>query len=219
MGCWPLFSRAISGRIPRIFGESPQSVEERDMSCRREEHISGMAPISEETPRTHEPARERWSPHQALQLHIPASPIVWVVQLGALKPQHHAMLPRARTKMLRNMAGWRRAEGESWQDTMRRMQARVSNMPSTAASPDVSERVLSFKWRLARRLFCGDVRKWAPILRHLPSAHKRARGRPPLQWSDDINQFCTYVGADFLEQTLQAPVMEKQDIEFCMKKL
>ena len=137
----------------------------------------------------------------------------------ALKPQHHAMLRGARTKMLQNIAGLRRMEGESWQDTMRRMQARVSNMLSTAASPDVSESVFSLKWRLARRLFCGAVEKWAPILRHLPSAHKRARGRPPLQWSDDINHVCAHLGADSLEQALQTPDMEKQYIEFCMMKI
>ena len=137
----------------------------------------------------------------------------------ALKPQHHAMLRGARTKMLRNMAGWRRAEGESWQDTMRRMQTRVSNMLSTAPSPDVSERVFSLKWRLARRLFCGGVEKWAPVLRHLQFAHKRARGRPPLQWMDGFKQFYTQVGADSLEQALQTPGREEQYIKFCMMKL
>ena len=42
-----------------------------------------------------------------------------------LKPMHHSMLRGARTKMLRSMAGWRRAEGESWPETMHRMRARV----------------------------------------------------------------------------------------------
>ena len=42
-----------------------------------------------------------------------------------LKPMHHSMLRGTRTKMLRNLAGWRRVEGEGWPETMRRMRARV----------------------------------------------------------------------------------------------
>ena len=55
-----------------------------------------------------------------------------------LKLQHHNMIKGARTKMLRNMAGWRRLDGENWSITMRRMHSRVEVLESTTSSPDVS---------------------------------------------------------------------------------
>eukprot|EP00959_Pyramimonas_sp_CCMP1952_P413635 8667071-Pyramimonas_sp.AAC.1 len=76
-------------------------------------------------------------------------------------------------------------------------------MLSTAPSPDVSEMMLSLKWRQARRLFCGGVENWAPVLRYLQSAYKRARGRSLLQWMDDLRQLHAQVGAYSPEQALQ----------------
>ena len=107
-----------------------------------------------------------------------------------LKPMHHSMLRGARTKMLRNMAGWRRIEGESWQETMHRMRGRVTDLQSRVVCPDVSERLFSLKWGLARRLFGNSrIQKWAPLLLQLTSTQTRSRGRPPMQWLDDIEVY------------------------------
>ena len=118
----------------------------------------------------------------------------------ALKPMHHSMLRGTRLKMLRNMAGWRRIEGESWQETMRRMRQRVTNLQTAFSSPDVSQQIFSLKWRLARRLLTGSsCEKWAPLLLQLPSLHSRPRGRPPTQWLDDLSAFSTQAGEGSLQ--------------------
>ena len=123
-----------------------------------------------------------------------------------LKPRHHSMLKRAQTKMLRNMAGWRRFEGENWSNTMRRMRSRVADLQQNTSSPNVCERLLSLKWRLARRLLdSSGTGKWAPLLLELSSSHQRCRGRPPLQWLDDIKSF----------RATAAEIPEQKYIEYC----
>ena len=137
-----------------------------------------------------------------------------------LKPVHHSMLRGARTKMLRNMAGWRRLEGESWAVTMHRMRLRVEALQSTSSSPDVSEQLFSLKWRLAKRLFTNAAcEKWAPSLVRLESAHQRSRGRPPLQWQDDLKKFFESSGENSFQAALRKPELEKKYVEHCMQKL
>jgi len=137
-----------------------------------------------------------------------------------LKPMHHSMLRGARTKMLGSMAGWRRAEGESWPETMHRMRARVAGLQSSVASPCVSETIFSLKWGLARRLFGSTQnQKWAPLLLQLPSAHTRSRGRPPLQWLDDIDKFCAAAGEASLEDALKKPELKQKYVDYCINGL
>ena len=135
----------------------------------------------------------------------------------ALKPMHDSMLKGKRLKMLRNMAGWRRIEGESWQGTMRRMRQRVNNLQTTGSSPDVSQEIFSLKWRLARRLLTGSsCEKWAPLLLQLLSLHSRPRGRPPTQWLDDFSAFSTQAGEGSLQMAPQRPELEEECVQFCM---
>ena len=63
----------------------------------------------------------------------------------ALKPMHHSMVAGVQRKMLRNMAGWRRVDGEPWAVTMQRMRTRVEALQSTTKSPNVSEQIFSLK--------------------------------------------------------------------------
>ena len=130
------------------------------------------------------------------------------------------MLRGTRLKMLRNMAGWRRIEGESWSETMRRMRQRVENLQATVASPEISQQVFSLKWRLARRLLSGNSsEKWAPLLLQLPTLHSRGRGRPPTQWVDDLNAFTSQSGEPSLLLALQKPGLEEEYVQFCMQRL
>ena len=136
-----------------------------------------------------------------------------------LKPMHHSMLRGARLKMLRNMAGWRRLEGESWQVTMHRMRERVAGLVSGSTCPEISEQLFSLKWRLARRLLRAGREKWAPHLMQLPALHSRPQGRPPMQWADDMQKFCVEVGERSLQTALLNPGLEEQYVRHCVRKL
>ena len=135
-----------------------------------------------------------------------------------LKPEHHNMLRGVRLKMIRNMAGWRRVDGEAGCDTMRRVRLRIESLLLVAASPNVSETIYSLKWRLAGRLYASTYSKWAPGLLQLPRAHSRGRGRPPMQWSDDVLDFCKWIREPCLESALVKADMEEKHVQFCLRK-
>eukprot|EP00929_Paragymnodinium_shiwhaense_P084329 TRINITY_DN4507_c0_g2_i2.p2 TRINITY_DN4507_c0_g2~~TRINITY_DN4507_c0_g2_i2.p2 ORF type:complete len:145 (+),score=17.80 TRINITY_DN4507_c0_g2_i2:121-555(+) len=75
-----------------------------------------------------------------------------------LKPMHLSLLRGTRLKMLRNMAGWRRLDAESWHDTMHRMRQRVDRLLASTSCPEISSMLASSRWRLAKRLLIDFLR-------------------------------------------------------------
>eukprot|EP00929_Paragymnodinium_shiwhaense_P084330 TRINITY_DN4507_c0_g2_i3.p1 TRINITY_DN4507_c0_g2~~TRINITY_DN4507_c0_g2_i3.p1 ORF type:complete len:167 (+),score=14.08 TRINITY_DN4507_c0_g2_i3:121-621(+) len=134
-----------------------------------------------------------------------------------LKPMHLSLLRGTRLKMLRNMAGWRRLDAESWHDTMHRMRQRVDRLLASTSCPEISSMLASSRWRLAKRLLTGGYDKWAPHLLNLPSIHGRARGRPPAQWTDDLQKFCRLAGEPSLQTALSKPELEEQYVRYCSR--
>ena len=157
--------------------------------------------------------------HQAIQLDGSSDLAVWFIQFDveAYAPQH---AQRCEDENAQNMAGWRRIEGESWQETMHRMRGRVTDLQSRVVCPDVSERLFSFKWGLARRLFGNSrIQKWAHLLLQLTSTQTRSRGRPPMQWLDDIEKFLLAEHEHSLQHVLERPAFEEKYVTYCMRGL
>ena len=141
----------------------------------------------------------------SLQVKLLNSTVLPVLLYGlsslTLKPMHHSMLRGARTKMLRNMAGWRRVEGESWSVIMHRMRFARSVTPICNV-------------RQTNQNSCCEKR--APPLVQLPTAHQRARGRPPRHWLDDLSKLCETLGETYLKCALRqcGPLHESTTLRY-----
>ena len=111
-------------------------------------------------------------------------------------------------KMLRNIVGWRRLEGEPWPDTMRRMRDRVSNLMQQTNLRPWEYLATETKWKLALRIACHPETRWArqhadatcqPPLDHAAEC-QAIRGRPRTQWHDNIAQFLRHCGFEEHQQ-------------------
>ena len=117
-----------------------------------------------------------------------------------LQPDVEAVLAITR-KMLRRIVGWRRVEGERWEDTMRRMNHRLAFDEQLYFCQPWSIMFARMQWRYCLRVVRASSLAWQYHLRrhnvipkidpaspHLPY---RNRGRPLLRWDDHIRCFCT----------------------------
>ena len=101
---------------------------------------------------------------------------------------------------MRRIIGWRRAEGEEWIDTMRRMKKRLETSQSYYYCVPWAEKYARAQWRFINHLKMQSKDHWSrklssfsfasvedPISEYIPY---RGVGRPRLRWDDHIRNFC-----------------------------
>ena len=102
-------------------------------------------------------------------------------------------------KMLRRIIGWRRTEGDSWHDTMQRMNQRLEHAQQLFLCQPWSERYARNQWRYVGHLLKQEVSSWAKVMASVASpihdpfgeyVPHRSQGRPRLRWDNHIQQFC-----------------------------
>ncbi|CAE8600683.1 unnamed protein product [Polarella glacialis] len=110
--------------------------------------------------------------------------------------KHLKSLDAVRMKMLRNMAGWRRLDGDTWRDTMCRMTGRVNALLTQGTIPFFSQTLLLNKWRWAGKTLAGNpsVDSWPSRAYASLAPMKRNRGRPLIEWQDDVLLFLSRSG-------------------------
>ena len=114
-------------------------------------------------------------------------------------------LDRIQRKMLHRIVGWRRTEGEDWEETMRRMRDRLQRAEQLYHCQEWSKRLICDKWRLAEHISLLDPRKWARLLTTYQANHvddeyaplsRRGPGRPLTRWEDKMQFFCRLIFSD-----------------------
>ena len=102
-------------------------------------------------------------------------------------------------RMLRSICGWRRIDGEDWEDTMRRMKQRVQVGMMLHYVMSWEERLHRALWSYTRYLTqCKQTSPWCTVIRWQPDAMhdasltqrpRRTPGRPRKRWDDDVKHF------------------------------
>ena len=113
------------------------------------------------------------------------------------------MLDILQRQMLRRIIGWRRKDGESWHDTMERMNLRLSHGQSLHSCEDWSCLVLRYQWRYVFHLLQSYPSLWARILAnhnacphadpHRAEIPHRRQARPHQRWDDYLQQLCRHL--------------------------
>ena len=108
-------------------------------------------------------------------------------------------------KMMRKIVGWVRLPEEPWENTMRRMSARVDIAVGQLKVKEWSARILDTQWKFVGRLKFLPSSSWPsraafwqppeiddPSCAFLPH---RAQGRPFTRWDDKVTKFsCEHFG-------------------------
>ena len=107
-------------------------------------------------------------------------------------------LDAVQRRMLRNIAGWVRVEDEPWDETMRRMRARLAAALRQHLVEDWSRGVCQRRWDQAWHIahnptsWPSRTTAWNPATFFDPAAVTmpcRGRGRPLTRWGDTL---CTF---------------------------
>ena len=112
-------------------------------------------------------------------------------------------LDRLQRRMLRRIVGWRRIDGEAWEDTMRRMKQRLDNADRLYHCRPWSMSFARSQWRFVDHLLHGDISLWSRILckynwspvydEYAMATPQRRPGHPRMRWDDHIHAFCTFL--------------------------
>ena len=109
-------------------------------------------------------------------------------------------LEAVQRRMLRNIAGWVRVEDEPWDETMRRMRARLAAALRQHLVEDWSRGVCQRRWDQAWHIahnptsWPSRTTAWNPATFFDPAAVTmpcRGRGRPLTRWDDTLFTFST----------------------------
>ena len=109
-------------------------------------------------------------------------------------------LDAVQRRMLRNIAGWVRVEDEPWDETMRRMRARLAAALRQHLVEDWSRGVCQRRWDQAWHIahnptsWPSRTTAWNPATFFDPAAVTmpcRGRGRPLTRWDDTLFTFST----------------------------
>ena len=101
-------------------------------------------------------------------------------------------------KMLRRIVGWRRIEGEPWEDTMKRMRDRVENARTLYNWTSWSHRFARDQWRFAMHLTATISPMMSTMLRYTSTERhdseglyipRRFVGRPKMKWDYYLQSF------------------------------
>ena len=141
-------------------------------------------------------------------------------------------LDAVQRRMLRNIAGWVRLDGEPWDETMRRMRARLAaalrQHPVGGWTESLCQRRWDHAWHVAHRPSCWPMRTacWHPGAFRDPAAVVmpcRSRGRPLTRWDDTLSSFSRHAlrGASWQEAAAQRThaewsVLRDDYVQYCM---
>ena len=100
-----------------------------------------------------------------------------------------------RTLVFRSIVGWSRDADATWEETMRRMNARVSSALRQHPVPSWSSVHRANQHRFVMNLTAKNAwplcaATWSPSSQHnFNSVPRRRPGRPPKRWDDELNKF------------------------------
>ena len=119
-------------------------------------------------------------------------------------------------RMLRNIVGWVRNDGESWNETMRRMSSKIEAALRRYPIEDWSTQLFRRQFRLAHPV--GNmVGSWPArvCIWHPPTSIPRAtrsQGRPVVRWDDYLRRFAgTEFGGDWHVACLNNDFPKRED--------
>ena len=113
----------------------------------------------------------------------------------ALTARQLEQLDICQRKMFRSIVGWSRDADATWEETMRRMNARVSSALRQHPVPSWSSVHRANQHRFAMNLTAKNAwplcaATWSPSSQHnFNSVPRRRPGRPPKRWDDELNKF------------------------------
>ena len=113
----------------------------------------------------------------------------------ALTARQLEQLDICQRKMFRNIVGWSRDADATWEETMRRMNARASSAPKQHPVPSWSSVHRASQHRFVMNLIAKNAwplraATWSPSSQHnFNSVPRRRPGRPPKRWDDELNKF------------------------------
>ena len=88
-------------------------------------------------------------------------------------------------KIMRKVVGWRRCDGEPWENTMRRMKHRLEAGLKLYHVDKWANRVLRGQWRYAGKVACSpEQAPWRMLTTWIPEGGHRRVGRPRQRWDD-----------------------------------
>ena len=102
-------------------------------------------------------------------------------------------------KMLRNIVGWVRIDGEDWEATMHRMKQRMSDASRQFFIMPWELELLKKQWHYALHISHSVTVSWVELISRwhppdvadilLPQEPKRPVGRPRARWDDAITSY------------------------------
>ena len=99
-------------------------------------------------------------------------------------------------RMLRNIIGWRRRAGETWETTMHFMKIRLENALKAFPVACWSDRIFGMRWKYAfhvihneKMVFPRLLADWVPT-NAAGEIPRRKQGRPRVRWDDDLFFYC-----------------------------
>ena len=113
-----------------------------------------------------------------------------------LTRSHVEELDILQRKMLRRIIGWRRIEGEAWDETMRRMRDRSDHAHQLYPWQIWSYRFFRDQWRFAVHCMKKPISRWILCYNSIPLSDVRGEyiphrdvGRPRIKWDDHLRAF------------------------------
>ena len=94
-----------------------------------------------------------------------------------------------RSAMLRKVVGFWKRPGEDWEDAGRRCKHRLQSALSQPSVSDWLQVIDRMQWRLAHKAFRDELSWPKTVMKWIPLAGKRSRGRPKIRWTDNINRY------------------------------
>ena len=111
-------------------------------------------------------------------------------------------------KMLRNIVGWVRVDGEEWETTMRRMKQQMNDASRQFFIMPWELQVFKSQWQYAIHVSHASEINWVEMISRwhppatadlsLPQQPKRSVGRPRARWDDAITSFAATTFDDSL---------------------
>ena len=93
-------------------------------------------------------------------------------------------------KMLRSIVGWRRLPDEPWEETMRRMKARLERVMLRFLVEPWERQWRRSLWRYDVHLAKSPPDSWAHTVDEFCPSKARPRRRSCLRWHDPLRKFC-----------------------------
>ena len=129
-------------------------------------------------------------------------------------------------KMLRSIVGWRRIDGEPWDETMRRMRDRIESGHQLHKWQLWSHRFFRDQWRFAVHLL-AKMSQWMITYNCSPCFDERGMyvphrdvGRPRIKWDDHIKAFFHYSFPERMDEHWSSILSDhvgcgKNFVDFC----